>query len=65
MGDYSPQLDGAALDRYITGNYGEDQFRDLEPEPLSSCCSAPRLEGVESDICADCGEHASFDEGEW
>ena len=21
-------LDGAALDRYITGNYGEDQFDD-------------------------------------
>lgn len=26
MSDYN-QLDGAALDRYITGNYGEDQFK--------------------------------------
>ena len=28
MSDYN-QLDGAELDRYITGNYGEDQFKGL------------------------------------
>ena len=28
MSDYN-QIDGAALDRHITGNYGEDQFSGL------------------------------------
>ena len=28
MSDYN-QLNGAELDRYITGNYGEDQFKGL------------------------------------
>ena len=28
MSDYN-QIDGAALDRHITGNYGEDQFKGL------------------------------------
>lgn len=27
MSDYN-RIDGAALDRWITGNYGEDQVRD-------------------------------------
>ena len=26
-----------ALDRYITGNWGEDQFRDDAPEGMSTC----------------------------
>ncbi len=32
MSDYN-QIDGAALDRYITGNYGEDQFKGFHPCP--------------------------------
>jgi len=29
-------MDPAALDRHITGNYGEDQFADEWPEPGAS-----------------------------
>jgi hypothetical protein len=40
------ELNTAALDRWITGNYGEDQFRDEDfeeyelpvmPEPCDAC----------------------------
>lgn len=56
MSDYN-QIDGAALDRYITGNYGEDQFRGLLPcsdceesgEVVVDDCLCPVV--VRSDCC--------------
>ena len=32
MSDYN-KIDGQALDRYITGNYGEDQFKGVKTNP--------------------------------
>ena len=58
----------ADLDRYITGNYGEDQFpngveeeEELEEEELSNCCSAPI---IMEDICSACKEHCEPQEEE-
>ena len=31
---------------------------------ISNCCGAPRIDYLESDICSDCKEHASFEEVE-
>lgn len=36
MSDYN-RLDAAALDRYITGNYGEDQFRNEPSDEDEEC----------------------------
>lgn len=47
-----------ALDRYITGNYGEDQFQD-EPEcplPQHETTYLGTDEGVEVHQCRGCGD---------
>ena len=39
------------MDRFITGNYGQDQFKDED--------DCEECESKEEDvICGDCGEHA-------
>lgn len=38
-------------------NYGDEFYSDSSL--LSVCCGAPKM--GESDICADCGEHTSFE----
>lgn len=44
------QLDPAALDRYITGNYGEDQFSDEWPQDPRE--ATQDLEAVEYELRA-------------
>ena len=43
MSDYG-RIDPGELDRYITGNYGEDELRD-EPDDVPPCpeCGKPML----------------------
>ena len=53
-------LNSAALDRYITGNYGEDQFRGLVECPAcgeyynSEECALSRKDN-KTMICSQCG----------
>jgi len=51
-------IDGAALDRYITGNYGEDQFRGLFK--CSKCgellCDQDNDTDAETGVCFMCRE---------
>lgn len=56
-----------ALDRHITGNYGEDQLVDCEPEWSSDCCGQPPMGGLEPPtektpigFCSRCQEGVSF-----
>jgi hypothetical protein len=42
------------LDNYITGHYGEDQFRD-EPEFEGDVCTQPRCCALAEAECARCG----------
>ena len=44
--------ESANLDRYITGNYGEDQFKNKEDEESDYEC---RLCGVRTSLC--CSNH--------
>ena len=46
------ELDKVALDRWITGNYGEDQFDDDDWDELSFCPAC----GQSSDYCQGHGE---------
>ncbi len=52
-----------ALDRHITGNYGENQIDDNnDDELLSTCCSAePANEIINGEaFCSNCHEHVIF-----
>ena len=42
----------ADLDRYITGNYGEDQFENKVERPLGTCERKPRPHR-QNDLCID------------
>jgi len=61
MSDFN-RIDGAALDRYITGNYGEDQFRNCD-----NWCEFMRGGDECSLICSepDCICHESCDDKHW
>jgi len=55
------QINRNELDRYITGNYGEDQFRGMEDEPeeeiencRSICCNA-EVSSTLHPYCMNCG----------
>ena len=69
MGGFG-ELDKGALDRYITGNYGEDQFKPHhngcpaheDAALLSDCCGATAVD--DTDVCSACQEHAGFSVGE-
>jgi len=52
--------DAAALDRYITGNYGEDQFREAGVEP----CPCGRGEGRHHPDCPEWDGHVDNYEGD-
>lgn len=48
--------EAAALDRHITGNYGEDQFRDepwdeVEPLDMPEPCESCDFVGMHGDGC--------------
>ena len=48
-------FDAAALDRYITGNYGEDQFAYDDDVVTCWCCGAsPNYLTPEVPYCDDC-----------
>jgi len=48
-----------SLDRYITGNYGEDQFRNERRAPVKCiCCKRDVLKRGEK-YCGDCGGQLS------
>lgn len=53
------QMDPVALDRWITGNYGEDRFGDEEDETLCEDCAeggeAPLPDSDALVFCAACG----------
>jgi hypothetical protein len=49
-----------ALDRHITGNYGEDQFREYDEDEVEEACSKPGRYGC--GLCRACEEWA---EREW
>lgn len=49
------ELDKVALDRHITGNYGEDQFRDDDPDEWEELSFCPAC-GQSSDYCQGHGE---------
>lgn len=44
------EIDKEALDRYITGNYGEDQFKDDEESDLTEEHERQRLIDEEAEI---------------
>ena len=61
---YVPGIDPAALDRYITGNYGEDQFRDGGwCEKCSNFKYIGDDEGYAVYQCKDCGDITECDCG--
>jgi len=50
-------IDPASLDRYITGNYGEDQLRDEEREEqadICCVCGGSTAEAMFRLICDEC-----------
>ncbi len=47
----------AGLDRHITGNYGEDQFKTRRPDPRQQD-DEPDYAGF---FCADCGGECAFE----
>ena len=49
MSDYN-RLDPVALDNYITGHYGEDQFRDEEAAETQRVAAMAALERVVTDL---------------
>lgn len=58
------ELDRAGLDRYITGNWGEDQFKDEGPEediapPICYVDSETDCDG-ELYVCENCGRTMCF-----
>lgn len=59
---WGSQRDRDALDRYITGNYGEDQLRNLDESDMPDICGAPTTEPEdgEDSMCArpfPCAKH--------
>ncbi len=53
MSDYY-HINGPELDRYITGNYGEDQYKGL-----IECCTCGEMvnpDCLDDDRCPECGE---------
>jgi len=59
--------ESASLDRYITGNYGEDQFRDEEDEhytgPECANCHHPLASHSSEDMPYTCWEYDCECEG--
>lgn len=57
-GDKTMDFDKQALDRYITGNYGEGQFKDMEPltkkERITQCIEDGGHISNERGKCAYC-----------
>ena len=43
------EIDRAALDRHITGNYGEDQFKGMDECPLTGDTNCEHLDEFEID----------------
>ena len=60
-------IDPASLDRYITGNYGEDQLRDEEREEQADICcgcGGSTAEALFRFICDECRKVYSTEETE-
>ena len=66
--DLTPAMKDA-LDRHITGNWGEDLFSGCyDLEWLSACCGATPHESTpdidednQAGICSQCGKHTGFE----
>lgn len=60
-------MDGAALDRYITGNYGEDQFLEETAEEsrayIQGYCGAARLLAARNPYPSESPEWYSYEAG--
>jgi hypothetical protein len=53
-------LDKQALDRYITGNYGEDQFKGI-PDDGPAEADADEDRDFDDHTCAGCKRHIGWD----
>ena len=52
MSDYHTTINASDLDRYITGNYGEDQFKEVD-----------NIYGTDHGFrCTECGSYFDADE---
>jgi formylmethanofuran dehydrogenase subunit E len=61
IGEWGSQRDQLDLDRYITGNYGEDQFdmadESEDEEEVEDFSDVEEEAAVEQgEVCSDCGE---------